>query len=83
MLHMGHDNHHMVLLPEAICHPHHILSASVNKKSHSLISLHVIMSVLAGHLRKSNILYLNAHLYILMTAFRAAHLAKPAICFAV
>lgn len=32
MLHIGHDNHHMVLLPEAIGHPHHILSASVNKK---------------------------------------------------
>lgn len=28
MLHIGHDNHHMVILPEAVCHSHHILFAS-------------------------------------------------------
>lgn len=32
MLHIGHDNHHVVLLPEAVCHPHHILSASEKRK---------------------------------------------------
>lgn len=57
MLHIGHDNHHMVFFPEAVRHPHHILSASAkwreenkrepwdtreNKKNESLTAQHTI-----------------------------------------
>lgn len=38
MLHIGHDNHHVVLLPEAISHPHHTFSASSNSKTLKLSS---------------------------------------------
>lgn len=51
MLHIGHDNHHMVILPKAVRHSHHILFASAKwqEKKTEIIS----MSILDGYFQEA------------------------------